>query len=250
MAFVHGKNTKVLVDQFDMSAYLNNTDQSWEVDVPESTVYGLNDRTYIAGLRTMTLSMSGFWDQASSATPEPVLPNRLGQAGTVLLTYAPTGLTTSKPAYSMQCRVSNYTVASPVDGIVTINLDVQGTGKLSRGVVLHNLVAETSTATAEEPYEYDSRAAASTGTHRTTVRCNAYLHITTSNQSALACKIQHSSDSTSWTDLKSFTAANGVSAERITTSATLKRYVRCFWTLSSAGSAKFTITFDDSTSGL
>lgn len=251
MAFVHGSKTKVLVDEFDMSGYLSNTDQSWDVDTPESTVYGDGDRKYISGLRTMTLSMSGFWDQASSEyTPEPVLPTRLGQEGVVLLSYAPYGLTAGRPVYSMQCRETNYTVNSPVDGIVGINLDVQGTDILSNGVSLHNLTAVTSTAANDDPYEYQLPTSG-LGAPGATTKVYGYLHVTNISSAGvlLDVKLQHSSDSTSWTDLKSFTQASDETAERISTSATIKLYARCFWTMSgSQGSATFSTVWHNRTS--
>lgn len=253
MSFVIGHKGKVLVDQFDLSAYFNNTDISWDVDPLDTTCYGNTSKTYIPGLRTATMSFSGFWDGASSVTPDPVLPNRVAQDAVVLLTFAPEGLTSSKHVYSMQGRVTNLTFNSPVDGVVTASLDVQGTEVFTNGVSLHDLTAETTTANAEEPYEFDMESTSMVPTSTptgATVRAVGYLHVTnmTSNFH-LDVKLQHSSDSTSWTDLKAFTQADAETAERITTTATLKRYSRCYWTLSSGtGSATFSVIFHTLTS--
>ena len=45
--FVHGKSSKVYLDEFEMSGYLNSTDVSYDQDTAETTVYGATSRAYI-----------------------------------------------------------------------------------------------------------------------------------------------------------------------------------------------------------
>lgn len=245
MAFIHGKNTKILLAGYDVSGYLNNTDVSWDVDAPEATVYGEDSRTYLSGgLKGGTMSFSGFFDASTAANEiDPVAWNRLGKStSTVLLTYAPQGLTEGNNTYSVQSIETNYTATSPVDGIVTISLDVQNTNDMSRGKSLHNLTARSSGGSGTV---VDFSAASSSGGV-------GFMHATALSLPAtesLTLTIQDSPTSSpgTWADLITFTALSSdtVKAERKTVSGNVDRYVRAQWTGPSASwSGTFAITFE------
>ena len=185
MAFIHGKNTKVLMNQYDLSAFLNNTDMTWEVDTPETTTYGNDDRVFIGGLRGSTLSFGGFYSATSSAAIDEVVPTDLGNVTPKLLSYATSGFGVGNRVYSVQSFYTNYTVTSPVDGVVTIALDVQGTDKLSDAVSLHNLTAVSSDGNSSVVDQANSSADGGI----------AYLHVTDINLPAageLQCNVQYS----------------------------------------------------------
>jgi hypothetical protein len=231
MAFVHGKNTKVLTNEFDWSAYFNSTDIAYEVDVPESTTFGNSDRTYIAGLRTGTMSLAGFFD-ALSDTDEDVVPGQLGQVAVVLVTVAPDGFTIGNRTYSAQGRWTGRTITSPVDGIVTTGLDVQATAGVDRGVSLHNLTSETSSGNGSS---VDNAAASSNG-------ATAFLHITAWNATTLDVKVEDSINDSVWADHITFAQASGITSERGTSTGTVDRYARLNWTLVGT-SATFAVSF-------
>jgi hypothetical protein len=135
MAFEHGKVTVFKIDNSggtltDISSYLNNVDFSREVDVPESTVFGLSDRTYIEGLRTASFSISGFWE---SANLDALLGTILGQTAALEFEYGPGGSTAGDIKYTGSAYCTNYSVSNPVDGIVTFSADFQVTGGVTRG---------------------------------------------------------------------------------------------------------------------
>lgn len=231
MAFVHGKSTKVVVAQYDWSTYFTNTDLAYEVDVPESTTFGNTDRTYIAGLRTGSISLTGFFD-ALSDTDEDVVPGQLGQAAVVLVTIAPDGFTIGNRTYSAQGHYTGRTITSPVDGIVATSLDVQATEGVDRGVSLHNLTSESATG---QGASVDNAALTSNG-------ATAFLHITAWNATTLDVKIEDSVNDSVWADLITFTQASGLTSERGTSTGTVDRYARLNWTLVGT-SATFTCSF-------
>ena len=134
MAFEHGKGTVLKLDNSggtltDLSAYLNNVDFSRDVDTPESTVFGNDDRTYIAGLRNATISISGFWE---SAALDALVGTILGQATALEFEYGPGGSTAGDIKYSGSCYCTNYSISNPVDGIVSFTADFQITGAVTR----------------------------------------------------------------------------------------------------------------------
>jgi len=135
MAFEHGKVTVFKLDNSggtltDLSAYLNNVDFSREIDTPESTVYGLDDRTYIAGLRTASFSISGFWETANL---DALVGTIVGQTAALEFEYGPGGQASGDIKYTGSCYCTNYSISNPVDGIVSFTADFQVTGAVSRG---------------------------------------------------------------------------------------------------------------------
>jgi hypothetical protein len=135
MPFEHGKGTVFKLDNSggtltDISSYLNNVDFSREIDTPESTVFGLDDRTYIAGLRTATFSLAGFWEAANL---DALVGTILGQAAALEFEYGPGGSTSGDIKYTGSCFCTNYSVSNPVDGIVSFTADFQISGAVTRG---------------------------------------------------------------------------------------------------------------------
>jgi hypothetical protein len=236
MAFKHGKQTKILVDQYDFSSYLNNTDMSWEIDTPETTTFGDNDRTYIAGLRNSTMSFAGFWD----ATVDGYVTDDITTPIVNLISYAPEGLSTGSVVYSLQARYTSWAVGSPVDGVATVSLDVQGTDRMSRGISLHNLTAETETTNATEVDNGSSSASGGVG----------YLHVisntlsTTDASEALDISIYDAS-TTTFTALIDFTTltTEAVASERKTVAGTILNNVRAEWTAVGTGAFTFVVGF-------
>ena len=64
MAFTHGKDSVFKLDNSsgsltDISTYVNNVDFPETADVSETTTFGADNKTYIAGLKDATISLSG-----------------------------------------------------------------------------------------------------------------------------------------------------------------------------------------------
>ena len=73
MAFKHGKDSKVFINQTDFSSYFNNVDVNRTADIAESTTFGNDNKTYITGNKDGTLSVGGFFDATADATLQPLL---------------------------------------------------------------------------------------------------------------------------------------------------------------------------------
>ena len=239
MAFVHGKGSKTLINEYDLSAYFNNADLPREVDAVEVTTFGDSDREYIVGLRNSTMSLSGFWDASSSITPDEVLPADLGNATPILVTYAPNGLTVGRITYSIRAYQTAYNVTGPVDGPASITLDLQGSQEVSRGVSLANLSAIT----CDGSGTVVDQGAASSG-------AVAYLHVTDVNLSATGHFVVTVQDSPSssggaWADLITFAdiTSSTPSAERSSVTGNADKAVKAEWTIPSTGSATFAVAF-------
>jgi len=133
MAFEHGKTTVFKVDNSggtltDISAYCNNVDFPREVNADETTCFGSNDRTYIVGLRTATISVSGFWD----STLDGVIGQIVGTAAGSF-EYGPQGSTAGEIKYTGEAILTSYGQTSPVDGPASWTAEFQITGGVTRG---------------------------------------------------------------------------------------------------------------------
>jgi hypothetical protein len=133
--FTHGKNTVVKLDNgagslTDITAYLSSASLERVRDMAETTVFGLNEKTYIAGLRDATFSGEGRFDP----TVDLILNDDLADnAATKTLEYGPEGGTTGKVKYSVECWVTNYSHDSPMDDAAGISFELQATGVVTRG---------------------------------------------------------------------------------------------------------------------
>ena len=59
--FIHGKNTAVYIDEFDLTSYFTDSSVTLNNDVAETTAYGDTNKSYLLGIRSGTLSLSGMW---------------------------------------------------------------------------------------------------------------------------------------------------------------------------------------------
>ncbi len=232
MAFSHGKNVRVYYNEFDMSSFFNNVDLGIDVDIPETTTYGVDDRTYIGGLRSGSMSLSGFFDGSADAVDEE-FATQLGTAAEVI-TVAPNLATVGNPVYIGSSFLTNYSISAPVDGVITVSSDIQCTSGLHDGASLHNLGAETATDTETS---FDSSATTTTGGGV------GHLHVTAVTGTILV-KIQDSPDNSAWADLISFTVTGSgtPTSERIAVTGNVDRYVHVTWTIAT-GPATFMVGF-------
>jgi len=73
MAAVHGKNTKILLGQYDVSTYFNQVSVSKNVQSVSVDTFGGDDHAFIAGLGTGSISLGGLWDNTASSGSDAVL---------------------------------------------------------------------------------------------------------------------------------------------------------------------------------
>ena len=73
MAFKHGKDSKVFINNSDFSTYFNSVDVARTADVAESTTFGNSSKTYITGNKDGTFTVTGFFDATADATIQPLL---------------------------------------------------------------------------------------------------------------------------------------------------------------------------------
>ena len=111
--FVHGKGTKVYLDEFDMSPYFNSADVTLTNETAEVTAFSDSSKAYLLGLADGTLSLSGLWTADTDGSDEE-LQAILGSASAANITIAEKAGTIGNRATIARCDETNYTISNPV----------------------------------------------------------------------------------------------------------------------------------------
>lgn len=237
MAFLHGKGTAVLFNEYDLSSYFNDAGVTRNVETAETTAFGNNSKTYIIGLMDGTLSLSGMFDGTAGAI-DAVLAGVLGTENAAVTTVLYNGASIGNRVQLAQTEVTSYDVSAPVGDVVAASTELQADGGVDNGIALSALKAITATGT--ETAQDNSASSSNGGV--------AHLHVTANAHDASAVfKVQHSADNIAWADLATFTtvATTVTTAERVVVAAgtTVNRYLRAEYTLSGSGSITFQMSF-------
>ncbi len=240
MAFIHGKNTKVYIDGYDLTSYLNAGTLSMSVDTAETTVFGLDSKTYISGLKDGSVSYEGLFD-GTTLLVDYVFEAALG-TDNVVISHCPQGDTAALHSYGGESVSTSYEVDSPVDDVVSVSAELNVSGDFTRQYVATALSAKTVTGATSA---IDDNGGSSILGGYAIIQCTAL------NAGTLDVNLEHDSANTfdsggeveeSFTQI--LTAAPH-KAEMITISTNpFERYVRINWTLAGgATSATFFVSF-------
>ena len=137
MAFSHGKNAVVQLDNgagalTAITAYLSKASLERMRDTAETTVFGLNDKTYIAGLKDASFSGEGNFDPALDL----ILHDDIGDnTNTKTLQYDPQGSTSGLPRYSVECWPTKYSIDTDIGEKGQCSFELQCTGVVTRTTV-------------------------------------------------------------------------------------------------------------------
>ena len=232
MAFQHGKATAVIGDEIALTGYLNQVQATGSVQTVSTTVFGLDDETFIAGLGSGSLSLSGLFDGGANAS-DVEFNSALAAASGKVVTVGHGGLTIGNGATLLSGRLTGYNVQAPHNDAVRLSATWDADGGVRGGVSLHDLEAETATGNFTAVDNTSSTAFGGVG----------HLHVTAFTGTSIDIRIQDSPDNAIWTDLITFTSVTGVTQERSTVTGTVDRYVRAIINAGTFTSCTFTVAF-------
>jgi len=127
MAFVHGKGSYFKVASTDLSAYLNSISASRTADTAETSAFGSTSKSYVAGLKDASITLSGMFDSSVYST----IMGWLGSSQT--FEFGPSGSTAGNVKVSGSALITSVEMASAVGAVVTLNLNLQVTGNVTDG---------------------------------------------------------------------------------------------------------------------
>ncbi|MCS6302377.1 MAG: hypothetical protein H8K07_01725 [Nitrospira sp.] len=137
MAASHGKNAVVQLDNgagslTAITSYLSKASLERMRETAETTVFGLNDKTYVAGLKDSTFSGEGNFDGALDLILSDDIADN---AATKTLQYDPQGSTSGLPRYSIETWVTKYSIDTDIGDKGSCSFELQGTGAVTRTTV-------------------------------------------------------------------------------------------------------------------
>ena len=221
-----GQDAAVLLGSKDVSGDGNSFSVSHSADTPETTAFGDNTRTRLPGLKDWTVEVSGFFNDDSGHLEEE-LKDLLG--GSTLMGVFPGGATACQIGYEGTPLTSDFSLDTPVDGVVTLAATFSGSGDLWRSYVT---TACTSTCTAAVSYTDG------VDTGATAIECQGFLRVmdlASGSDDTLVVKIQDSPDDSAYGDLISFTSVTaGSVSETKSATGSREQYVRASYNITTA----------------
>ena len=135
MAFVHGKNTVVKIDNAagalqDLSAYINSSSLQRLVDLLDTTCFGATAKTYIGGFPDAKVPVGGFWDAVLDAHMEGILAKE-----TVSIELYPEGTASGKVKYAAEAILISYEATMGSQQATAWTGELQVTGTVTRSTV-------------------------------------------------------------------------------------------------------------------
>ena len=228
MAFVAGRRAKVLIGEYDLSAFLNNVSAVRNADLADVSVFGDQDREFLKTMQGASATLSGFIDTVAGAS-EPVLSSFLTGTSTRAVSIFWDADAIGSPGICGAGWEGSYENSAPVDGVQAIAANLAFTGRVDRAVSLHALGVETGT----------GAYTAVDGGAATTNGAVANLHVTAAGSSGTGTVlVQDSADNMSFLTIGTFSNFTAATSQTLEISGTIRRYVRA-----NLSSARNTQTF-------
>lgn len=232
-----GINTRVYVDGYDLSCYLTEASVTASADLLDTSTLCHTARTRIAGLKDASLSYTGLFE-GTAGTADAVFRAIFGvptQHHMVTIGGASVG----DAAIALIASESEYSIDSPVDGLVGVTASASGDGALEYGTILHAFEAET--ATGDETAVNNLSSSASGGA--AWLQVGAFTGITSIDVIVEGSATgAFTGEETTVATFTQVTAAQV--SERVAVSGTVPQYLRASWTVAGTGSATFIVCFN------
>jgi len=243
--FRHGKNTKVFINEFDLSTQLREVNTTAEADTAETSAFGTTDKTYVIGLLGTSLTLSGMFSGAAGEIDALFNSWNGDDIDKVVSIYTEgvgaAGSGTGRAVQQAPGKFTMRTIPSTLTDMVGIQANIISDGIARSGRSLHDYVtAESSTGNMASGL--DNGVLTSNGGSG-----HLNVPINTRNGTSII-KVQHSTDNSAWADLVTFATVNAstITSERIVVAplTTVNRYLRGQWTIAgTTGAITFALSF-------
>jgi hypothetical protein len=211
----HGKSTSVLFDEFDLSGFFNQSNGSRQIQAVNTTTFGNDDKVYIAGVESGSISVQGIYDGADDQVDE-ILDASIGSEAIVTVCPQGAGVLGNR-ALMMKAEHASYQIRSTANDAVRIVAGGTADGGVrTAGEVLQPLEAETTTFNGTSVDSGASSAVGGVG----------HLHVTAFSGTSGTVEIEHSANDSTFANLIVFSNVTAVGAQRSTVTGTVNQYLR------------------------
>jgi len=230
--FNHGKNAVVLLDNTNLSTTLTDAALSLTADVAETSTFTASSKTYVAGLKDGTATLSGYFESTDPDADAEYL-SQLGGSGSAF-SIAPIGYTRGNAVSFGNTIGTSYDRSADVGSVVAVAVAFQFDGDAYNG---KSLLTPTSVTGSSNEASVDFGAAGTNGGA-------GVLHcVASSGSPTLDVKIQTSTDEAVWSDYITFTQATGTTSELLTSATNPNQYARAVLTFGGTGSITAAVGF-------
>ena len=134
MAVYAAIDHKITVNGTNLSASLQSASLDLSADELETTAFGGGWRTRVAGLKSGSVTLNFFQDFGATAVDSTLYPLFAGGSyATVVITPTSTAVSSTNPAYTAVCLVSQYQpYSASVGDIATLSVTWPTSGTVSR----------------------------------------------------------------------------------------------------------------------
>jgi hypothetical protein len=139
---MHAKDGALLLEDSAASTLRNISDQltnigfSRQNDTHDTTTFGKEGHTFIAGLTNGTITIDGWWDKTASTGSATVLDSLMGlDAVTLGWEYMPEGNVNGNVKYSGECVLASLDFTQPVADLISFSATLQISGDVTKGTV-------------------------------------------------------------------------------------------------------------------
>jgi hypothetical protein len=131
---LHGKNARIYLNGYDISAGFNNFDGPGQADTVDASTFGGADKEYVVGLRSGSMRLQGIWDATPGATGiDDILGDVEAQDSPMpIVTVWPGGDVLGYPGKGAAEIETAISRTSPIGGVVGMSVDMMASGGFHR----------------------------------------------------------------------------------------------------------------------
>ena len=132
VAAVHGKKASFSLNSVDISGWLNDASLAKAIDTAVTSTFQVagDAKTFVLGLNSSTIPLTGLWDATVEATLDAVDSGGVA----VPFIFGPAGTTAGLTKYTGNVLLTKYEVKTTISAANTITGELQVTGPVTRGV--------------------------------------------------------------------------------------------------------------------
>ena len=131
MAFRHGKNAEISINSVDLTSFCDNLDLSVDVDTADTSTFGNDWKTALAGMAGGKLDLTGAYDPTASTGPCDTLLDCIAGGVAVAVVHKPGGTASGQRTNSFNAIVTSYGETSPVGGKVSFKASLLVDGAIT-----------------------------------------------------------------------------------------------------------------------
>lgn len=229
MSFVSAQKSRLILDDFPLSAYATKVSPNWTTQMLDTTTLADTAKQFIVGQRTSTCDIEGHLDPDGTAAGLIAELNGLTITEKPL-SFAPQGFANGNEVMLVNALEATWATSSTVSNPVGFKLSTQTDGNTDFGLSLADLAAVTASGNGTS---LNNGASSANG-------AAAHLHVSAfSGFTQVVFTVADSADNSTFATVGTFATVTGTTSERLTIAGTVRQYVRIAYTVTGTGSVTF-----------